>query len=269
MVIEMTKKSLISVLLLIVLPFLLPACYSSEDQETSTGPQISYYAKVVKVYDGDTIELDNGEIIRYIGIDTPEICHPYKPVEYYGEEAYRFNKKLVDGKRVGVELDVQKKDKYGRTLAYIYLEDGTFVNAELIKQGYAQILTIPPNVKYQDLFLKLQREAREARRGLWGKIDEVIDQSQAKDHIGEVRTVRGKVLSTYQGRKAVFLNFGQDYRTDFTITIFARDWEKNFVSKGIRSPSYYEGKTVLVTGKIKEYHGPEIIVSDPSEIKIE
>lgn len=251
-----------------LLPFLLLVCCSSTDQK-AVSPKIDYYARVVKVYDGDTIELDNGERIRYIGIDTPEIYHPYKPIEYYGEEAYRFNKKLVGGKRVGVELDVQKKDKYGRTLAYIYLEDGTFVNAELVKQGYAQILTIPPNVKYQDLFLRLQREAREARRGLWGKIDEVIGQAEAKDHIGEVRTVRGKVLSTYQSRKAVFLNFGQDYRTDFTITIFTRDWEKNFLRKGIHSPSYYQGKTVLVTGKIKEYNGPEIIVSDPSEIEIE
>jgi micrococcal nuclease len=127
-----------------------------------------YEAKVSKVIDGDTIELTNGEKIRYIGINTPETKHPYKPIEPFGEEATVFNKQLVEGKTVRIETDVQAKDKYGRTLAYVWV-DTTFVNAELVKQGYAQVSTYPPNVKYQELFLKLQTEAREAGRGLWSQ----------------------------------------------------------------------------------------------------
>jgi len=73
----------------------------------------------------------------------------------------------VDGKTVRLEFDVQQFDKYGRTLAYVYLEDGTFVNAWLVENGFAQVMTVPPNVKHQEFFLKLQREAREAGRGLW------------------------------------------------------------------------------------------------------
>ncbi len=88
-------------------------------------------------------------------------------VEPYGMEAAEANRKLVDGNTVRLEFDVQQLDRYGRTLAYVYLEAGTFVNAWLVENGYAMVMTIPPNVKHQELFLKLQREAREAERGLW------------------------------------------------------------------------------------------------------
>jgi micrococcal nuclease len=104
--------------------------------------------------------------VRLIGVDTPESKHPRKPVQAFGKEASAFTKQLVEGKDVRLEFDVQRKDKYQRTLAYVYVGD-TMLNAELVRQGYAQVATFPPNVTYQELFLKLQREAREAGRGLW------------------------------------------------------------------------------------------------------
>lgn len=124
--------------------------------------------KVSRVIDGDTIKLVNGERVRYIGINTPETKHPRKGIEHFGPEAAAFNRKLVEGKEVHLEFDVQLRDRYGRLLAYVYLLDDTFVNLELVSQGYAQVATYPPNVKHQDLFLKAQREAREKGRGLWG-----------------------------------------------------------------------------------------------------
>ena len=133
-----------------------------------TTPGKSNLCFVRRVIDGDTILLDDNERIRYIGIDTPETKHPSKPVEWMGKEASEFNRKLVEHKTISLEFDVEKRDKYGRLLAYVYV-DGVFVNAELVKQGYAQVYTIPPNVKHTDLFLELQKEARENRRGLWGK----------------------------------------------------------------------------------------------------
>lgn len=137
---------------------------------TGCGPasQKGYYAAVDRVIDGDTIKLINGERVRYIGIDTPELHHPKKPVEYLAKEAKDFNEKLVGAKVVRLEFDVEKRDKYGRLLAYVYVDD-TFVNAKLIEEGYAQILTIPPNVKYADEFLRLQRKARDKNRGLWAE----------------------------------------------------------------------------------------------------
>ena len=126
-------------------------------------------AVVERAVDGDTVVLVGGERVRYIGVDTPELHHPRKPVQPYAREAMEFNRRLVEGEKVRLELDVEQRDKYGRLLAYVFLEDGRFVNAELLKEGYAQLLTIPPNVRYVDLFTGLQKQAREAKRGLWGK----------------------------------------------------------------------------------------------------
>lgn len=135
-----------------------------------SGPpkEATRYVRVVRAIDGDTLEVQGGEHVRLIGVNTPEIHHPTKGVEPYGAEAAEFTRKFVEGKYVRLEKDVEERDRYGRLLAYVYLVDGTFVNAELVEQGYAQVMTVPPNVRYQDLFLQLQREAREAGRGLWG-----------------------------------------------------------------------------------------------------
>ena len=140
--------------------------------EAEKGTSDEWY-RVLRVVDGDTIKIETGKSgqyigVRYIGVDTPETVDPRKPVEYFGQEAAEYNSKLVEGKSVRLEFDVQKRDKYKRLLAYVFLPDGTFVNAELVKNGYARVATYPPNVKHQDLFLKLEREARENNRGLWG-----------------------------------------------------------------------------------------------------
>ena len=154
------------VLLTVAGPLALACTITASDQSPTQ-------VQVVTVTDGDTIWVCclNGqrEKVRYIGMDAPETQHPVKGVQEYGHEAKAANRRLVEGKSVRLEFDVGRRDKYGRLLAYVYLEDGTFVNAWLVEQGYAQVMTVPPNVKYQGLFLKLQREARDANRGLWGR----------------------------------------------------------------------------------------------------
>ena len=124
---------------------------------------------VVRVVDGDTIHVRVGahvEKVRYIGVNTPEVHHPTKGVEPGGREAAAVNRRLVQGQGVRLELDVQERDRYGRLLAYVWV-GGVMINAELVRLGYAQVMTVPPNVRYQDMFLKLQREAHQAGRGLW------------------------------------------------------------------------------------------------------
>ena len=125
----------------------------------------------MRVVDGDTIHVKIGERVekvRYIGMNTPEVHHPTRGEEPGGREATEVNRRLVAGKRVRLETDVQARDRYGRLLAYVWVGD-VMVNAELVRQGYAQVMTVPPNVRHQELFVKLQREAREAGRGLWRK----------------------------------------------------------------------------------------------------
>jgi micrococcal nuclease len=185
------KKIIFLSLVLFVLPLAIWHLYGGEPMKVhSTGdwtwsvPLGRTYnytdIGVQRVVDGDTLVLENGERVRLIGIDTPEMHESNKlsrdaqrsdqdkaTIQKLGRKAYEFTRGLVEGKRVSLEFDAERYDKYGRLLAYAYLKDGTFVNAEIVKQGYASLMTIPPNVKYADLFRDLYREAREARRGLW------------------------------------------------------------------------------------------------------
>ena len=112
---------------------------------------------VKRVIDGDTRELEGGEQVRLIGVDTPETKDPRKPVQYFGEKATAFTRRMAEGKRVRLEYDWERYDKYGRTLAYVYLEDGTFLNAEIIRQGYGFAYTRFP-FKYLEDFRKLEQE---------------------------------------------------------------------------------------------------------------
>ena len=135
----------------------------------SAGAGVTIEGTVVRVVDGDTILVqlaDRVEKVRYIGVDSPEIHHPVKGEEPGGRAAATVNRGLVEGRRVRLELDVRTRDRWGRLLAYVWVGD-TMINAELIRLGYAHVMTVPPNVRYQELFVKLQREAREAGRGLW------------------------------------------------------------------------------------------------------
>jgi micrococcal nuclease len=133
--------------------------------------QSSVVGRVVKVVDGDTIDVrlgDTTERVRYIGVDTPETKDPRKPVQCFGQRASDFNTRLVDGADVRLVRDVEQRDRYGRLLAYVYrARDDLFVNAELARLGYARPLTIAPDVRYANRFTALADGARERGRGLW------------------------------------------------------------------------------------------------------
>ena len=117
-------------------------------------------AIVTRVIDGDTIEIEGGYHVRYIGIDAPERDEPY----YW--EALEANRNLVEGKRVWLEKDVEDRDRYDRLLRYVWV-DNTMVNAELVRLGYAYSYAYPPNLKYQTYLLQMEKEAREHKRGFW------------------------------------------------------------------------------------------------------
>ena len=157
--------------LLIILLLLLTSCTQAN------------YADILvtKVFDGDTVRLADGEKVRLLGIDTPEMYESDKllrdaqksgqdirTIMALGRKSYQFTKQLVEGKKVRLEFDVQQRDKYGRLLAHVFISNTQlFLNAEIIKQGYAEVMIIPPNLKYGDYFQGLYQEARENKRGLW------------------------------------------------------------------------------------------------------
>jgi len=156
------------ILFIIIIALLHPAIVNSADKNDKY-----VFYNVKKVVDGDTFWIDDGSQtglkIRLTGIDAPESKNSRtKEMAFFGREASDYLASLITGKRVRLEYDAGQFDKYGRTLAYVYLEDGTFVNATLVKNGYATAMTVPPNVKYSDTFLKLERKARNHKKGLWG-----------------------------------------------------------------------------------------------------
>ncbi len=143
-------------------------------------------ATVTRVVDGDTIDISPSveglSRIRLIGMDTPEV---YRGTQPYGPEASDFAKQALEGQEVGLELDVRKVDPFGRLLAYVYLPDGEMFNETLLAEGYARVATYPPNVRYVDRFLEVQREARTASRGLWGlPAEELCQQTDRGNGIG-------------------------------------------------------------------------------------
>ena len=141
-------------------------------QPAGDGTESAEYYAVTRVIDGDTFWIDDGSPkglkIRLIGVDAPEPRNNGKKMKgYFGTESSDYLTRLISGKKVRLEYDVGRFDQYGRTLAYVYLEDGTFVNADLVKNGYATVMTTPPNVKYADTFVELAVRARKHKKGLW------------------------------------------------------------------------------------------------------
>jgi micrococcal nuclease len=167
-------RLILAALSLLVL-FLLCAC--------ETGGDAGEGYTVTRVVDGDTIIIDMDgaeERVRLIGVDTPESVHPDESRNVpYGEIASKFTKERLEGRKVEIELDTQERDRYGRILAYVYI-DGEMFNKALLSEGHAQISTYPPNVRYVDEFTLLQQEARNSGAGLWAYYD-----SETPDETGK------------------------------------------------------------------------------------
>jgi micrococcal nuclease len=139
--------------------------------ELSVG-QAQEFIRVTRVVDGDTIILETGERVRLLGVNAPEVNSPKKSIEAFGKEASEFTRRIVEGKLVRIEADQpgSKTDKHSRILAYVFLQDGTHVNAEIIRQGYGFAESSWPPLKYEYEFRRLEQEAREKRRGLWALV---------------------------------------------------------------------------------------------------
>lgn len=154
------------VVILFISLLLAPSCHSP------SGKLADGYFRVTRVVDGDTFWIDDGtekgKKVRLIGVDAPETRRTSrKELGFYGRESKEYLTELLLDQEIRLEYDVDKKDRYGRTLAYVYLRDGTHVNAELLRKGYAMVLTVPPNVKFAEDFVRLQQSARRKELGLW------------------------------------------------------------------------------------------------------
>ncbi len=152
--------------------------------------------RVKWVADGDTIVLTEGSKVRYIGINAPELPRKDHVGEPYAAEAKRFNARLVNQKSVRLEFDIEPNDRFERRLAYVFLKDGTFVNAEMLSNGYAYLLYVRPNVKYQAKLLATQQAAMSAKKGIWSKWRE-----PSATYIGNKRSRRFHLATCSSGKR--------------------------------------------------------------------
>jgi len=149
------------------------------------------------VNDGDTIVLSDGRHVRYIGINAPEIAHDNHKSEAFGYAAKKYNQSLLRSKKVRLEFDKEKYDRYGRLLAYIFLLDGTFINKKMIKKGYAYVLHRRPNVKYDGVLFKAQRDAMSAEQGMWRNRND----KAGEEYLGTERSKRFHLRTCPYGKK--------------------------------------------------------------------
>lgn len=225
--------------------------------------------KVKDVVDGDTLRLYNGQIVRYLGVDTPEVRERrgstwiYSP-EPFAVEASNFNRSMVSGKTVRLEFDSRHDDKYGRWLCYVFNGD-VMVNEELLRSGYAVIAILPPNTKYTHRLAAAQAEAIAARRGMWRDL-KGMGAEEACDHVGSVVKIRGKVKGTSIGGNALYINFECGTNKSVPAVIWGHNLE--FFEEAHIDPNDFKGKEIEVTGKVKNFNGPVLVVFHPSQINV-
>ncbi|MBU7047793.1 MAG: thermonuclease family protein [Theionarchaea archaeon] len=236
----------------------------AEDIIFSTEDTIS----CTSVIDGDTFRLSNGEKVRLIGIDAPELS------QLGGEESREYLTHLILNKGVTLKKGYEDRDKYNRLLRFVYIGD-LCVNEEMIRQGYAEARYLTDSIR--EYYIQLEIEAETAKAGLWSanifqprsnlEWDEdipIIDWRDAHNYYNQYVIIEGTIVNTYNSGIVCFLNFDMNYQY-FTAVIFASD----FLGFPFIPEVFYLGKTVYIIGIIKEYKGsPEIIVKTPDQIKI-
>ncbi len=265
---------------LLILSLVIPACGDSKVYEWHDNQGSEHYsdrfnvnAKVLdikpgygfysvkKIYDGDTVQLDDGRKIRFLGINTPEISHRGKQAEAGGQEAKDWLIKKLAHTRVRLELDAEKTDKYGRTLAYLFDENNELINLSLVQQGLATLSIYPPNLLYVNELMAAQKQAEQNKRGIWALADYAVmpfSQLAEVEHSGWMR-LSGKVLDIRTTSRFIYLIFSS--QSDARIE---SKWLPLFPD--IKS---YLGKTLEVRGwpNRREAHF-SVLIRHPSAIKI-
>lgn len=218
------------------------------------------YVPVARVYDGDTILLADDRKIRLLGVNTPEIAGRNKMAETGGQQARAWLQQALDAKQVGLQFDVEKEDKYHRTLAYVFTDDQRFINLELVKRGLATVNIFPPNFKYLDQLLAAQADAERQKLGLWAEAayaPQRFDRVDDGNYKGWKR-VTGKIRGLKQTAKYSYLQFSGD----FSVKI-ENDWLSLFPDL-----QHYVGKQVEVRGWINRHKQQfSLHVRHPADIK--
>lgn len=260
-------------LFLILLPTRLlgaPEFVADKDSGLRRDAPVSLKEAVREITDGDTLVLDNGTVVRLVGIQAPKLPlgRPgFKPWPL-AVEAHKALQQMTRGRAVQMRFGGARQDRHRRTLAHLYRQpDGLWIQGEMLRLGMARVYTFSDNRALVTEMLALEGEARAARRGIWElPYYSVRSPAELNGLIDSFQIVQGKVLKFAKISDYIFLNFGADYKTDFTAVIERRDWAR-FKAAGI-DPHSYEGRIIRVRGWLDNWNGPMLRVSHPEQIEV-
>ena len=256
-------KRLLPFLLLLVLPALARAADFS-GLSPPEGPLL-----VTEVVDGDTLRLEDGRQVRLVGLQAPKL-----PLGRSGFKEWPFAKEskqaleqLTLGKKVSLRYGGRQTDRYGRALAHLFLEDGSWVQGEMLRRGMARVYSFRDNRALVRDMQAIERDAREARRGMWALSYYAIKHHlEAGRFTDSFQIVEGVVRDVASVRGRVFINFGDDWRTDFTLVVEGKA-RRLFLDSDIKL-SHLPGKKIHVRGWLKYYNGPMIQLTHPEQVQI-
>lgn len=225
------------------------------------------YYPVREVLDGDTLVLETGDHVRLLSIQAPEVAHEEKAAEPFSAESTQALEALVGGGKVRLDFDKSKKDRYDRWLAQLYTENGAWVQESLLKGGMARVYSFPDNRMHLKELLAAEAGARAARKGLWAHPAYQVYAAERVDIPGQAYAlIEGVVRKAALVRGHVYLNFGEDWKTDTTFFIH----EKNvplFTKKHVNLLAL-EGKRVRGRGWVFPKNGPMIELTHPEQLEL-
>ena len=226
-------------------------------------------ARVVEVIDGDTVVLADGLQVRLVGIQAPKLPLGRKnfPTWPFGEEAKSELEEIVQGREVQLLYGGRPLDRNGRALAHLVIDGKIWVQGEMLERGFARVYTFPDNRSVVPELMARERRAREAHRGIWTDVFYALRTPESVGaYIDGYELVEGRVRRVGQSGGRTYLNFGADFKTDFTAVINGRD-DGLFEAAGI-DPERYEGHVVRVRGWVELLNGPMIEVTHPEQIEL-
>ena len=226
-------------------------------------------AQATSVIDGDTLLLADGREVRLVGIQAPKLPLGRKGFETWplAEEAKAYLEQLTHGRHLDLGFGGRRGDRHGRVLAHLFDSEGRWIQGEMLRAGLARVYSFADNRAALDEMLALERAARQARRGIWAEPFYAIRSPEDADRwLGGFELVEGRVFAVGHGGGRTYLNFAEDWREDFTISL-DRDAADLFDARGIDLEAF-EGKAVRVRGWLKSYNGPMIEVTHPEQIEV-
>jgi micrococcal nuclease len=226
-------------------------------------------ATVIEIVDGDTLRLDTGKEVRLVGLQAPKL--PLGRANFkawpLGEEAKSALTRMTSGKRLRLSYGGRKSDRYGRLLAHLHDGEGNWIQGEMLRLGWARVYSFPDNRRLVREMLALERQARLLKRGIWGHPYYRIRQAgELRGDIDTFQVIEGRVRDVATVRGRTYLNFGADWRSDFTVTVAPRDRRR--FAKGPVLLADMKSRLVRVRGWLGWRNGPMIEATHPEQIEV-